>query len=355
MGVWGSPEGRAKIGLVTGRRVRAQRRARRAAPWQRLATEQAGAVSRSQLIALGCTPGQIGGWLDSGRWTALHDGVYAVFTGPVPPMTRVWAAVLTSGPGAVLAGRTALWLWGVLDKPDRLQVCVPWERKVVVPQGVEIRRRRRLDELRHPAAHRPPRLRLEEAVLDEVAAAQRPGLVVELVLRATAGRRTTPARLRAAAKGRARLRHRALLLEMLAETADGVQSSLERRFRHDVEHRHGLPPAERNRVEPQRDFQGRRLRNRYRDLRYPRWNVLVELDGLAAHPEWLRHLDRRRDNSGTLRWGRVLQYGWQEVVDDPCTVAWEVATLLWQQGWRALPRPCSPTCPLTSFHQTAVG
>lgn len=120
-------------------------------------------------------------------------------------MTRAWAALLAAGPGAALGGETALWLWGVVETPARLQLCVPWERKV------------------------------------------------------------------------------------------------------------------------------------------------VELDGLAAHPEWLRHLDRRRDNSGTVRWDRVLQYGWHEVVADPCRTAHEIAVVLWQQGWRTLPTPCTPTCPLGRF------
>ena len=305
-------------------------------------------------MAAGLTPGQIGGLLDSGRWTALQPGVYAVFTGPVPPMTRVWAALLAAGPGAAVAGETALWLWGVVDKPARLQVAVPWERKVVAAEGIEARRRRGLDERVHPAVE-PRRLRLEEALLDEVAVARHPAQVIDLVLRATARRRTTPHRLRRAAMDRRRLRHRALLMDMLGETAEGVQSALEHLYRRDVERRHGLPGAERNLPEPQHDRQGRQVRHRYRDVRYRRWRVLVELDGLAAHPEWLRHLDRRRDNSGTLRWDRVLQYGWHEVVVDPCGTAYETAVVLWQQGWRGVPRPCSPSCPLARFDPTFLG
>jgi hypothetical protein len=339
---------------VAGRRVRVERRARRSAAWQRLAAGQAGAVSRAQLIDAGLTPGQIGGLLDSGRWTSLQPGVYAVFTGPVPPITRVWAALLASGPGAALAGETALWLWGVVDKPARLQIAVPWERRVVAGDGVEVRRRRRLDDQVHPAAE-PRRLRLEDALLDEVAAARSPAEVIELVLRATARRRTTAHRLRRAALGRKRLRFRGLLLQMLGETAEGVQSALEHLCRRDVERRHGLPKAERNRPEPQHDPRGRRVRHRYRDIRYRRWRVLVELDGLAAHPEWLRHLDRRRDNSGTVRWDRVLRYGWHEVVVDPCGTAYEIAVVLWQQGWRAVPRPCGPSCPLARFDPASVG
>ncbi len=318
-----------------------------AEPWRGLATTQAGVVARRQLLELGYTSGQVGALLDSRRWTGLLPGVYAVFKGPVPPMTRAWAAVLAGGCEAALAGEAALWLWGVLDvAPKRLAVCVPWERRVVPPEGIDVMRRRRLAALVHPAG-RPPRLRLEEALLDVVDGSPRPSDVVGIVLRATAGRRTTPPRIRAAMAGRKRLRHRRLLCDILGDAAEGVQSALERRYRKDVERAHALPRGERNRAELVPDGRGRRVRNRYRDVRYRRWGTVVELDGLEAHPQWLRHLDRRRDNSVVVAGDRGLQYGWHEVVSDPCRVAAEVSMVLWRGGWRGVPRPCGPQCPVS--------
>ena len=134
--------------------------------WQRLAAEQAGVVARRQLIELGLTRGQVGALLDSRRWTGLFPGVYATFTGPVSDEARAWAACLAAGEGAVLGGETALWLEKVLPEPPaRVTVCVPAERHVTRPPGVRVLRLRRLDELVHPA-RRPPRLRVEQAVLD---------------------------------------------------------------------------------------------------------------------------------------------------------------------------------------------
>ena len=49
-----------------------------------------------------------------------------------------------------------------------------------------------------------------------------------------------------------------------ADVVDGVQSTLERRYRRDVERPHGLPRGFRNRSE------GDRGRRRYRDVRYRR-------------------------------------------------------------------------------------
>lgn len=272
------------IECVVGRDRRASagatgRRTATRASWHEFADAQAGVVARSQLLTTGWTPGQLGAVLDARRWTGLYPGVYATFTGPIPALSRAWAAVLAAGPDAALAGAGALWLWGVLPAPpDRFTVCVPWERRVEAPHDVRVVRRRHLDRLVHPAAL-PPRLRVEEAVLDVVDAAVRPADVIDVVLRATGSRQTTPVRLAGAQSRRSRLRHRRLLVEMIGESADGVQSALERRFRRTVEQAHGLPRAERNRPEPVLDALGRQVRSRYRDAHYRRWRTVVELDG----------------------------------------------------------------------------
>ena len=213
-------------------------------PWRVLAGEQAGVVSRAQVLAAGLTPGALDALVESRRWTRLHPGVYATFTGPVPELSRVWAALLVCGEGAALAGRSALWLWGVTDRPASVEVHVPDERKVVPPPEVVVVRRRRMAELAHPAA-RPSRLRLEEAVIDVTASCPTATDLMDVVLRATTSRRTTPARLRAALASRRAHPHRRLLAEVLGEVAEGVHSHLEHRYRRGVESAHGLPRGER--------------------------------------------------------------------------------------------------------------
>ena len=56
----------------------------------------------------------------SGRWRQIHPGVYATFTGMPGRGARLWAAVLSAGPGAVLSYQTAAELQGLADKPDEL-------------------------------------------------------------------------------------------------------------------------------------------------------------------------------------------------------------------------------------------
>jgi hypothetical protein len=182
-------------------------------------------------------------------------------------------------------------------------------------------------------------------VLDATDQTSGEGEVVDLVLRAVSSRRTTAERLRRALGNRPRHRHRGLLSELLGEVDEGVQSPLERRYRSGVERAHGLPRGQRNAPERGTGRTGA-TRSRYRDIRYRRWHVVVELDGQEGHPAWLLRRDRARDNSAALDGDRVLVYGWHETVAQRCHVAVEVTRMLWAQGWRGTPRPCGDGCPI---------
>jgi hypothetical protein len=83
-------------------------------------------LSRAELRALGCPNPRIDGWLESRRLVPLFRGVYA-FGRDIETAESAWrAALLATGPGAVLAGRTACELWGLVRKaegiPARIQV-----------------------------------------------------------------------------------------------------------------------------------------------------------------------------------------------------------------------------------------
>lgn len=322
-----------------------QQRARTDESWRVVAAEQSGAISREQAVACGLTEGAVDALLRAGRWSKLHAGVYATFAGPVPARTRTWAALLHAGDDAALGGGSALWVWGVVSRPpEHVQVQVPNGRKVVRVPGVRVTRRRRLRGLVHPSAV-PRRLRLEEAVLDLAGETDETG-VVDVVLLATGSRRTTSDRLRSALSDRPRHRHRQLLTEILGEAAEGVQSALERRFRRTTERAHGLPRGERQLRDTLTGRTGA-PRHRYRDLRYRRWRLVIELDGLEAHPERLKWQSRLRDNSVVVTSDdQVLQYGWREVVSEPCAIAADIVQVLWRHGWRGRPVPCGAGCPI---------
>jgi hypothetical protein len=309
-----------------------------------LADRQSGVVSRPQLLGLGMTEGQIHNQLTAGRWQRaqpLLEGVYVTHTGPLDYLTRCWAFLLYAGAGAVLALETAEWSWGLRDEPPTdVHIFVPGHRRVAPQPGLKVHIRYDLDRRRHPARE-PPATRLEDTVIDLVDDASTTEQAIDVVMRACQRRRTTPTRLAQTGRERKKLRRRQLLIEVLSEVLAGVQSMLERNYRRDVEIAHGLPGGTRNRAE---GVPGRR---RYRDVRYKKFGLVVELDGQAAHPAQGRDRDDIRDNELLETEGvRTLRYGWKSVAGRPCAAAAQVARVLRQGGWAGTPRPCGPGCPV---------
>jgi hypothetical protein len=304
-----------------------------------LAGPQGGAVARAQLIAAGVPRALVRRELRARRWQRPHPRTYVTFTGPMPFLTTVWAALLYAGPDAVASHATAAYLQDLVDQPPaRIDVMVTHGHRVGRRKGMRLRQARRLEITRHPARI-PPQTWVEDTVLDLTDEATRPDGVIDIVLAACQRRLTTADRLALRARGRSRLRWRQLLGELLAEVREGVLSALERRYYRDVERPHGLPRGRRNRTE------GPRGRRRYRDVRYRRWRVLVELDGRAAHPEEHREQDDLRDNEVVTEDGtRTLRYGWRSVCGRPCDVAVQVIDLLRSGGWTGTPRRCGPDC-----------
>ena len=182
---------------------------------------------------------------------------------------------------------------------------------------------------------------MEDTVLDLTDAASREDSVIDIVLRACQRRLSTPRRLRERARARSRLRWRRLVDDLLEEVSAGVLTPLERRYFRDVETAHGLPCSERNSTD------GPVGRRRYRDVRYLRWRLVVELDGRAAHPQSERERDDLRDNELVEADGsRTLRYGWRSVSARPCQTAGQVVRLLRSGGWTGAPIHCGPGCTL---------
>jgi hypothetical protein len=306
---------------------------------RKLVDSQAGIVSRSQMHDLGIATNFVRAELRARRWQRVHPGVIATFTGPLADLARVWAAVLYAGDDAVACRDTAAWLWELRsDVSLPITVCIPHGCQTVPSRpDIRILQSRRLAERTHPA-RMPPCTTLEDTVLDLVYVAGSEHRVIDLVLFACQQRLTTPSKLAARAAARHRLRWRSLLEGLLLDVSDGVASPLERYYARNVERAHGLPHGERNHAE------GSAGRRRYRDVRYPRWGLVVELDGAAAHPTDRRELDDLRDNEVTARCERTLRYGWRSVTGTSCAVAEQVSDLLRQGGWTGRPNACGPRC-----------
>lgn len=310
-----------------------------------LLCEQAGAASRSQLLELGMTDEQIARNVRARQWHRSGlPGIYLTFTGPLPYLSRCWAALLYAGDGATLALESAAWLWKLRDDaPSGVAVAIPIARRVTAQPGVLILHRVHLAKRRHPTRN-PPVTTVEDTVLDLVDTAEKDTAAVDVILRACQRRLTTTVRLLDSAERRKKMRRRALLLDVLTDVKLGVQSTLERRYFRDVEAAHGLPPGARNRAE------GPTGRRRYRDVRYLDYGVVVELDGRATHPTEERDRDDIRDNELVEVEGTVtLRYGWLPVAGRACDTAGQLGRVLRSRGWRGTLTPCGPSCTAIPF------
>jgi hypothetical protein len=278
--------------------------------------------------------------LRSGRWRLMHRGVYVTFTGMPGRGARLWAAVLSAGPGAMLSHQSAAELQGLVDKATNpIHVTVPHDRRVLAAEGISLHRSGRAVEAVEQRSY-PPRTRVEETVLDLTQTAKTFDDVCGWVTRAIARELTDEAGLQAAMKARQRLRWRADLQELIVAAAGGDHSVLEFRYHRDVERAHGLPESARQ--VPFTTPGGRRGR---RDRVYENFGVVIELDGRLAHQPEDQWKDKSRDNAAMAAGQRTLRYGWTQVKWEPCATAAEVARVLRRHGWDGRARTCSPGCP----------
>jgi predicted transcriptional regulator of viral defense system len=300
---------------------------------------QAGAVSRRQLLAAGVSHQIIVERLKRRRWQQLYRGVYAVFSGPPPRETWLWAAILRAGDGAVLSHQTAAELHGLIDSPtEAIYVTVPSTRRVTT-HGIVVRMSGRVEEAKQPNRD-PPRTTVEETVLDLAGLARTFDDACGWITKACGKRLTTEEKLRAVLAKRKKMHWRDELSDVLAAAGDGIHSVLEYRYLRDVERAHGLP---RSRHQVRAIIDGKTV---YRDAYYEEYRAAVELDGRLAHPDEERWRDSHRDNQADARGVQTSRYSWRDVVAHPCETALLQAQILRRRGWRGTPRPCSPGCPV---------
>ncbi len=307
-------------------------------PIHRVSREQAGIVTYAQAKAVGLTHSSVRARVDSGRWRRLHRGVFATFTGPLPRISEMWAALLVTGRGAMVSHASAAELWHLTDTPaPTIHVTIPASRRITPVRGVSVHLSSRADRIRHPT-RKPPRTTIEETVLDLVTVAGSRDDAIAIMSAAIGRRLTTVARLATALRDRPRFRWRNDIVAALTDMEPGALSVLEVRYLRRVERAHGLPCGTRQSPATQA---GRRI---YRDIRYADFGTVVELDGRAFHPPERRQSDAERDNVAAAAGDLVLHYGWDAVTVTPCATATNVAGVLRRNGWTGSLRPCGPGC-----------
>jgi very-short-patch-repair endonuclease len=265
-----------------------------------LAADQGGVLSRPQTYGLGITRWEIKGQVRSHRWQLVGDQSVCLHNGPIDEAGHQWAAVFQGGRRACLDGASALVAAG-LDRftVDRIRVSVP--------RGARIRRNRRYD------IRQTRRWSAGDIVTEGVPRTRPDVAAVRAALWAVSDRQATYLLSLAIQQGlvtaemighellRIRRDKRRLLLHAVVnDLLGGARSLGEIDFARELRRR-GLPP-------PERQVLRKDGKNRYYlDLYWPRWKLVVEIDGI--HHAWAENVvgDALRQNALALDGDTVLR------------------------------------------------
>jgi len=312
---------------------------------ERLLADQAGVISRAQLLGCGAAPHDVKRQLRRRDLAPLLAGAYVDHTGVPTWLQRAWAGVLVCEPAA-LGGTSAIRAvvgpgWRGHDDQGQITLAVARPRKLVAPDGYRLQRLTGFEERVQWNAG-PPRLRLEDAILHLAGSQTTQGRTVGVLTDACGTRRTTPARLLAAVAQLPRLPGRRFIRHVLRDLESGACSVLEHGYLRRVERAHLLPAAERQ-VSTRTD-RGRE----YRDVTYARFRTIIELDGRGYHEaSTQRDLDLDRDLDAAVAGAVTIRLGWGQVFDRTCRTAGRLGALLAARGWQGRPAPCGDDCPAT--------
>lgn len=297
---------------------------------------QSGVVSRRQLADLGLAPHDVRRLLRRRDLVAHSPGVYLRHTGESTWLQSAWCSVLAVWPAA-LCHQSALHAAMGESRPGRnglFHVGIDRNRSPATPAGVRLHR---ISGLQAKVQWHlgPPRLRVEEAAIDVAAEPRGDFAAVAVLADVVQARHTTAARLQIALAGRSRIARRAFLDDVLVDVAEGTCSVLEHGYLTRVERPHGLPTDRRQQAGSSRGTV-------YRDVAYPSFRRLVELDGRLFHDNAIgRDHDLQRDLDSAVEGQVTVRLGWGQVFGTPCRTAAQVGYWLQAGGWTGTSTRCS--------------
>ena len=279
-----------------------------------IASDAHGLVTHGQMEDSGITLGEIRWRLGTGALLREYPGVYRVGHRAPSVEARYLAAVLACGEGAVLSGRAAGWLWGLLKGPaPPAEVTAPTERRV---KGVRTTRARRAK--REATKCRGIPVTSVGRTLVDLAAVLNEAQLARACHEAGVLHRTTPAEVDTVLARQPRSPGAGKLRRIMRGDTRVTLSKLESRFLERLKAA-GLPLPQTN-----RPAGGRRV-----DCRWPDLNLTVELDSYRYHHS--RHAweqDRRREREARARDDEFRRYTYGDVFEHPDLMMAELRALL---------------------------
>jgi very-short-patch-repair endonuclease len=274
-----------------------------------------GVVTRAQLLGAGVTSEEIDQRLRKGALIREHRGVYRVGHRAPSVEARYVAAVLACGDSALLSGRAAGYLLGLLKgQPPPPEVTAPAERCV---EGIKTRRCRRGEARDATVSQGIPVTTVPRTLVDLSSLLSLDDLA-RACHEAGVKHGTTPRHVEAVLSRRPTSPGAKKLRRVLHGEAKVTLSTLERRFLRLLKHA-GLPLPQTNRV-----VGGRRV-----DCRWPERRLTIELDGYRYHSSrhaWER--DRHREREAYARGDDFRRYTHDDVIEDPTLMLAELTALL---------------------------
>jgi very-short-patch-repair endonuclease len=280
----------------------------------RIASRQHGVVTRTQLLVAAVSDKEIRRRLERKSLIRVHRGVYRVGHRAPSIEARYLAAVLACGDGAVLSGRAAGFLWGLLKgAAPPPEVTTPKDRNI---KGVQTKRARR-GEINATKRHGIPITTVPRTLVDLSSLLPSADLA-RACHEAGVLHQTTPRHVEEILSKRPNTPGAKQLRKVMHGDVHVTLSALERRFLERLDEA-GLPrpvtnkPAGTKRV----------------DCRWPQHNLTVELDSYRYHRS--RHaweLDRRREREAHARGDEFRRYTRDDVYEQPQQMLVELSALL---------------------------
>jgi hypothetical protein len=264
------------------------------------------------MLSAGITLAEIRHRLSLGALLREHRGIYRVGHRAPSVEARYLAAVWASGDKAVLSGRAAAYLWGILKgAAPPPEVTAPGEHRL---EGVITHRARSIER----TTHRGIPITTVPRTLVDLAAHLPLDALARACHEAGVKHHTTPAQVEAVLSKRPRVKGAKRLRAVTRGDVQVTLSELERRFQKRLEEA-GLPLPQTN-----KRAHGRRV-----DCRWPDHRLTVELDSYRYHRS--RHAweqDRRREREARARGDEFRRYTHGDVVESPRLMLAELCALL---------------------------